>query len=67
MLPLSGIELGFLLAYRAGWKISVAAVATNVAVTAVLIPIGIVIFKDQLSLRKVVGLILCILGLVLVA
>lgn len=60
------IEIGFLLAYRAGWKISVAAVATNVAVTAMLIPIGIVVFKDQLSLRNVLGLIFCVLGLVLV-
>ena len=60
------IEVGFLLAYRAGWRISVAAVATNVAVTAMLIPIGIVVFKDQLSLRNVLGLIFCVLGLVLV-
>jgi len=60
------IEVGFMLAYRAGWKISVAAVATNVAVTVMLIPIGLIIFKDQLSLRNILGLIFCILGLVLV-
>src|SRR5713226_8584220 len=60
------IEIGFLLAYRAGWRISVAAVATNVAVTAMLIPIGIIAFKDQLSLRNILGLIFCVLGLVLV-
>ena len=60
------IELGFLLAYRAGWKISLAAVATNAAVTIMLIPIGILVFKDHLSLRNVLGLIFCILGLVLV-
>lgn len=60
------IEVGFLLAYRTGWRISVAAVATNVAVTALLIPIGIIVFKDHLSLRNVFGLIFCILGLVLV-
>lgn len=60
------IEIGFLLAYRAGWKISVAAVATNVAVTAMLIPIGIIVFKDQLSVRNVLGLVFCVLGLVLV-
>ena len=59
-------ELGFLLAYRSGWRISVAAVATNVAVTLLLVPIGIVIFKDHLSLRNVIGLIFCVLGLVLV-
>ena len=60
------IEIGFLLAYRAGWKISLAAVATNVAVTVMLIPIGIIVFKDQLSFRNILGLLFCILGLVLV-
>src|SRR5216684_2371423 len=60
------IGLGFLLAYPAGWKIGVAAVANNVAVTAMLIPIGILVFKDHLSLRNMIGLIFCVLGLVLV-
>jgi uncharacterized membrane protein len=60
------IELGFLLAYRAGWRISVAAVATNVTVTALLVPLGVLVFKDQLSVKNVVGLIFCILGLLLV-
>ena len=32
------VELGFLLAYRSGWRISVAAVASNVAVTLLLSP-----------------------------
>jgi uncharacterized membrane protein len=60
------IELGFLLAYRSGWRISIAAVATNAAAALVLIPLGLVAFKDQLSLRNVIGLILCIMGLALV-
>lgn len=60
------IEVGFLLAYRAGWRISVAAVAGNVAVTLLLIPIGVLFFKDQLSLRNILGLVFCVVGLVLV-
>src|SRR5260370_28637169 len=60
------IELGFLLAYRTGWRISIAAVATNAAAAVVLIPIGTLIFKDQLSLRNVIGLVFCLVGLVLV-
>ena len=60
------IELGFLLAYRSGWRISTAAVATNAAAAVALIPIGLFVFKDHLSPRNVVGLILCILGLALV-
>ena len=62
----AAIELGFLLAYRAGWRISVAAVATNAAVTVMLIPIGLIVFKDHLSLRNILGLIFCIAGLALV-
>jgi uncharacterized membrane protein len=60
------IELGFLLAYRAGWQVSLAAVSVNVAVTAALIPVGVLVFKDQLSPRNVVGLVFCVLGIVLV-
>jgi len=60
------IELGFLLAYRAGWKISMAAVATNAAAAIALVPIGILAFKDQLSVRNILGLLFCVLGLVLV-
>ena len=60
------IELGFLLAYRTGWRISIAAVATNAAAALVLIPIGLLIFKDHLSLRNLIGLIFCIVGLALV-
>ncbi len=66
-LAAAAIELGFLLAYRAGWKISLAAVAVNIAVTLLLIPIGLLVFKDQLSARNIVGLVLCLLGLILVA
>src|SRR2546422_6891313 len=62
----ASIELGFLLAYRAGCRISVAAVASNVTVTILLVPIGVMIFKDHLSLRNILGLVFCILGLVLV-
>lgn len=61
------IEVGFLLAYRVGWNISTAAVACSTAVTLMLIPIGVLAFKEHLSARNVVGLLLCMIGLVLVA
>ena len=45
----AAIEVGFLLAYRVGWNISVAAITMSIAVTVLLIPIGVVIFKENLS------------------
>jgi len=63
----AAIEVGFMLAYRTGWRISLTAVATNVAATVILIPIGILIFKEQLSVKNALGVCFCIVGLLLVA
>lgn len=62
----AAIEIGFMMAYRKGWRISTTAVATNVAATVMLIPIGMLIFREHLSLRNILGVLFCLLGLVLV-
>ena len=62
----AAIEVGFMLAYRSGWRLSVTAVAVNVAATLILIPIGLAFFKENLSFRNVVGVLFCLLGLALV-
>ncbi|HEX3012423.1 MAG TPA: EamA family transporter [Syntrophomonadaceae bacterium] len=61
-----GLELGFLLAYRAGWNISVGALVANTIVSLLLIPIGLLIFKETLSVPNVVGIILGMGGLILI-
>ena len=61
------IEVGFLLAYRAGWNISVASVVTNISVVLILIPIGLLVFKEHLSLRSAAGIACCLLGLYLIS
>lgn len=61
-----GLEVGFLLAYRLGWQISLAGIVSNLSVTLLLIPIGILFFKESLSLVNIAGLILSVIGLVLV-
>jgi drug/metabolite transporter (DMT)-like permease len=61
-----GLEIGFLLAYRAGWDIGLAGVATNVAAAILLLPTGIIIFKEQPNMLNIIGVGVCILGLVMV-
>jgi drug/metabolite transporter (DMT)-like permease len=61
-----GVELGFLLAYRAGWRISVGSAAANAAVAVLLVPTGLLFFGERLSTANVVGLLLCLAGLFLV-
>ena len=60
-----GLELGFLLAYRAGWNLSLGALYSNVMVTVLLLPIGVLVFKETLTGRHWVGLALALSGLML--
>jgi hypothetical protein len=59
------LEVGFLLAYRAGWRISVAAVYSNVAVGLLLLPIGYLFYRETITLINLVGIVLAVLALVL--
>lgn len=61
-----GLELGFLLAYRAGWNISVTGVAVNAAAAVVLLPVGLAFFRERPSLINVIGVFVSIVGLVMV-
>lgn len=61
-----GLELGYLLAYRAGWNISVGSLVANIILAIILIPIGILFFKEGFGLNKIIGVAFCIFGLVLV-
>jgi multidrug transporter EmrE-like cation transporter len=60
-----GVELGFLLAYRAGWRVSVGSAVTNAAVAALLVPVGLLLFHERLSGVNALGLLLCVAGVVL--
>ena len=61
-----GIEVGFLLAYRSGWRISLGSTAAAAAVAVLLIPTGVLFFAEKLAAANVAGIVLCIAGLALV-
>ena len=61
------IEIGFLLAYRAGWNINSASVVCNISVALLLIPIGLLAFREHLSLRHAAGIGCCLIGLYLLS
>lgn len=65
-LAILGLEFGYLLAYRAGWNISMAGIVSSAVVGIILIPIGLFIFKEKLNFYNLTGIIFCIIGLVLV-
>lgn len=66
-LALVGIEAGFILAYRAGWAVSLAPTVANVAVAVALLPIALLVLREKISLVNLAGLGLAVLGLALMA
>jgi len=62
-----GLELGFLLAYRVGWNLSLGALYSNVAVGLILLPIGIWFYHESFEWRHALGILLALSGLVLMA
>ena len=60
-----GIEFGFLLTYRSGWNLGIAAVLVNVVASLILVPVAIFYFKDQISWVNVLGILVCMAGLVM--
>ena len=60
-----GLEVGFLLVYRSGWNIGLAAVVVNVVASLLLVPIAIVVFKDHLNWVNLAGIVACLAGLIM--
>jgi uncharacterized membrane protein len=65
-LAIVGLEVGFMLAYRAGWNISLAGLISSTTVSLLLVPVGLLFFREALSAVNALGIALCLVGLALV-
>lgn len=61
-----GLDLGFILLYRSGFAVSLGALITQTAAAMLLVGIGVLVFRDRLSLANGIGIVLCLAGLWLV-
>lgn len=60
-----GLELGYLLAYRSGWNISVGSLVANILLAIMLIPVGMLFYQEGFSFNKTLGIVFCMIGLLL--
>ena len=61
-----GLELGYIFAYRAGWKVSSASLVANIGLAIVLIFVGALLYGENISLKQVMGILICCAGLFLI-
>jgi drug/metabolite transporter (DMT)-like permease len=62
-LGILGVEIGFLLVYRAGWEISTASLTASVVLALALVPIGVALFREPWNASRLAGLALALAGL----
>lgn len=65
-LVIVGLEVGFIYAYKAGWKISTAQIVTSSILGVILIFVGYIGYKESITWNKIVGIIVCLVGLGLI-
>jgi drug/metabolite transporter (DMT)-like permease len=61
-----GLDLGFILLYRSGFEVSLGALVTQTSAAMLLVGIGVLVFREQLSPSNGIGIVLCLVGLWLV-
>lgn len=61
------LEFGYIYVYRAGWKVNTASLTANIALACILVIVGFLLYKEVLSLRQIMGIGVCIAGLVLIS
>ena len=61
-----GLEVGFIYAFRAGWQISMAQIVSSAILAVILIFVGYLLYHEAITWNKIVGIIVCLAGLVLI-
>ena len=58
-----GLEVGWIYAYKAGWQVSTGFIVQSAFLAILLIIVGYVIFRESVTWNKIVGALICLVGL----
>ena len=60
---ITGLEVGFIFAYKNGWKVSTLATVTNAFLAIALLVLGFVLYHEVINWSKIIGVVICLVGL----
>lgn len=61
-----GLEVGFIYAYKAGWQVSMASIVQSSFLAIALIIVGVLLYHEALTWNKLLGIAICMVGLVFI-
>lgn len=59
-----GLEIGFIYAYKNGWQVSMVSIVQSSFLSIALLIVGALLYHESISVNKVIGIVLCLAGLV---
>jgi len=60
-----GVEGGYLMMYRSGWQVSKGPLMVYLCTAVVLLAAGAVLYQEEISIQKLMGMALCVGGIFL--
>lgn len=60
-----GVEGGYMLMYQKGWEVSKGALIANISIAVILFFLGKMLFNENVSIQKIMGIAFCIIGIFL--
>ena len=61
------LEFGYLMVYRVGWPVSIASLICNLTVCCILLFVGLLLYKEVITAKQLLGIFVCFAGLFLVS
>lgn len=61
-----GLEVGYIYAYKAGWPVSTAQIVQAAVLACILIFVGYGLYKEAITWNKLLGIVVCLIGLGLI-
>ena len=58
-----GLEAGWIYAYKAGWQVSTGFIVQSAFLASALLLVGFLVYQEAITWNKVVGIIICLVGL----
>lgn len=61
-----GLETGWIYAYKAGWQVSTGFIVQSAVLAVMLLVVGYFLYHEALTWNKLVGVVICLIGLVFI-
>ena len=61
-----GLEAGWIYAYKAGWQVSTGFIVQSAFLAVMLLFVGFLLYHEALTWNKLVGVVVCLIGLVFI-